>query len=270
MPTQYAPAAMQYAPAYAPVAMQYVPVAMPVAAQPRPMQAVPAPVPTVPNDGPQPIVFEGFVHTQPLLAERPTRFFNRVDASLTSLFAVPNGDPYGGMNARMHISPIFTIPVPLLFGNELFPNEVAAEYPFAQQPLNHPWNPDEQDVDEYLLGLYAFLVKSGMLRCEGHDLWCYPTGEWEAEDEPWAWAQDWARDTAPNLIRLNLARLTAFSGDDPEEQRVLMGLYEMWGLTDSPAEALNMSEDMVQATGIMLQLLADDGETYDFRPYEED
>lgn len=226
-------------------------------------------LPAVPDGDPQPIVFEGFVHTQPLLAERPSRFFDRVDDSLSSLFRVPDGDPYGGMDARKHISPIFTVPVPLLFGNELFPSEAASEYPLVHHPLNHPWDPDEQEADEYLLALFAFLTKDGMIRCEGHDLWCYPTGAWEADDEAWAWAQDWARDTGPNLVRLNLARLTAFSADDPNERALLMDLYDMWGLTD-PEEALNMSDDMVQATGIMLSLLADDDETYDFRPYEED
>lgn len=218
---------------------------------------------------PSPIVFEGFASPQPLLAERPTRFVNRMRDSVNALVHVPDGDGDGGTDARIHLSPIMTIPVPTLYGNELFPGRDAAAYPMLHWPDNHPWTPDGgQPYDEYLLGLYAFHTMSGMMHCEGGDLYSYPLdGPWEADDAPWNLAMSWAADVAPLLLRVNLARLTAFATLDWQSEGPLLGrLYALWGVEDTPEQVTALDGDAVMALEPLLRVVSD----LPYRPYEED
>ena len=109
----------------------------------------------------KPLLFPGFGSGRPLLLERPSRYIQRLSDTASKVYTVPDGDPYGGVENRILYSPVISLPVFLLQGNELFANHDVLKYPLLNPPLNHAW--DGSDISVYILTIIAAYTSAGIL-----------------------------------------------------------------------------------------------------------
>lgn len=78
--------------------------------------------------------FQGFSSGRPLLLEQPTKYVNRIVNSMKQIIAVPENDQYGGIEGRVYLSPIFTLPMALLQEGDKIGNETVNRYPYLHFP----------------------------------------------------------------------------------------------------------------------------------------
>lgn len=172
-----------------------------------------------------PIAFQGFASPQSLMIERPSRYVERIREATKSMILIPDGDPYGGLPARIISSPLLALPAPALFGNESFPSEDVLAYPLLHSPVNHP---PHAPVDEYVLTLTVLYTMGGVLYEDGRDVFAYRLEDpFEVGAEAWGMAEDWVRENEERLATLNLARLVRFSSL-PGEEQAATGLLDFW------------------------------------------
>lgn len=215
----------------------------------------------------EPLLFKGFSSGLPLLVERPSRYINRLRRAALNLYKVPDDDQYGGMDARILYSPVISLPVFLMQGNELYPNESTVQYPLLHYPVNHA--PDHiRDVSVYMLTLVALYSSMGLMReDEEGDLLCYGLSDpFTCDDDMWMAAEDWAKDTAPLLRDLNMARLLGFALNDRDNEiGPLSALYETWNekrSADTIMDAGKKAADLLQPEySVFLEA--------EFRPFQE-
>ena len=58
----------------------------------------------------KPLLFPGFGSGRPLLLERPSRYIQRLSDTASKVYAVPDEDPYGGVENRILYSPVIQPP----------------------------------------------------------------------------------------------------------------------------------------------------------------
>ena len=195
------------------------------------------PLPPEPEEQQQlkPLLFPGFGSGRPLLLERPSRYIQRLSDTASKVYAVPDGDPYGGVENRILYSPVISLPVFLLHGNERFANHDVLKYPLLNPPLNHAW--DGSDISVYMLTIIAAYTSAGILH-----------------------------EAAPLLKDLNTARLLGFALKNPnEETNALRALFESWDENRSSGE-------IIEAGKHAAKLLQDDYNVFvdvEFRPFQE-
>ena len=175
----------------------------------------------------KPLLFPGFGSGRPLLLERPSRYIQRLSDTASKVYTVPDGDPYGGVENRILYSPVISLPVFLLQGNELFANHDVLKYPLLNPPLNHAW--DGSDISVYMLTIIAAYTSAGILHEDvDGDVLAYDVEyPLSVADELWNAASDWASEAAPLLKDLNTARLLGFALKSPnEETDALRALFD--------------------------------------------
>lgn len=216
------------------------------------------------SDEPTPLMFSGFSSGRPLLIERPSLYLNRLHGSIGSLLIPPENDQNSGVDGRVLCSPIMSLPYPILYGDERFPDEDAASYPLLRAPANHPFNPDTDMLDTYALTAVLSLYAAGMLYDDGHDLLTYPIqNRYEIPDGIWETATDWVREYAQQLASLNLGRTFGFALRHPEQERdSLTTLFRVWDVTMTGDEII---ADATEAAN----RLAPDWPFDNFEPFKE-
>lgn len=214
----------------------------------------------------KPLLFPGFGSGRPLLLERPSRYIQRLSDTASKVYAVPDGDPYGGVENRILYSPVISLPVFLLHENELFANHDVLKYPLLNPPLNHAW--DGSDISVYMLTIIAAYTSAGILHEDvDGDVLAYDVEyPLSVADELWDAASDWASEAAPLLKDLNTARLLGFALKSPnEETDALRALFESWDENRSSGE-------IIEAGKHAANLLQDDYNVFvdvEFRPFQE-
>lgn len=216
-------------------------------------------------DEPAPLLFSGFSSGRPLLIERPSRYLSRIRGGVESLLILPPDDEQGGDDARTLCSPIVSLPYPILYGNEMFPDEDAAAYPLLRAPANHPFDPDTDSIDVYALTVSLSLYASGMMLDDGTDLLAYPLpSRYEIPDQTWDAAAAWADAHAQQLASLNLGRVFGFTLNHPDEERNwLTTLFRAWDVTIANGDEI--LADAYEAA----DKLAEDWPFDSFEPYKE-
>ena len=214
----------------------------------------------------EPVTFSGFGSPQPLLMERPSRYLRRLDAAAHSIFAVPDDDPYGGVDGRILYSPAVSLPFFLMRGNEVYASRDAASYPLLHAPRNRMPG-DDDDPTVYALTLVALYEASGvMLEREGDILAYGVDGEFDVQDDMWDACADWANDVAGPLADLNRARLLGYAlKDRVNEARPLSVLFDAWQVEQEPEEVIDAGKRAAEA-------LKDDYKVFlecDFDPWRE-
>lgn len=201
----------------------------------------------------EPLIFEGFASNHPLLLERPSRYVNRVKGAAVSLFTTPDNNP----DSRILYSPAIALPFFVLQGDETF-NADTIQYPLLHMPANHPYD-GNISIDLYALSLMVALSVGGYLYEPSRDelqAQGYAAGALLAygitdtnfmlPDELWNAAYGWAESNMKAIAALNMARLTAFSQNNPDEQRIAKTLFDSWGVDDNPAMLMADGKDAAQ------------------------
>ena len=102
---------------------------------------------------------------------------------------------------------------------------------------------------------------------EEGDLLCYGLSDpFTCDDDMWMAAEDWAKDTAPLLRDLNMARLLGFALNDRDNEiGPLSALYETWNekrSADTIMDAGKKAADLLQPEySVFLEA--------EFRPFQE-
>ena len=196
----------------------------------------------------KPLLFEGFGSGLPLLLEKPSSYINRLTLAARSMFKIPNGeDP----ETRVLFSPIVPFPFFILDGTEMFASEDALKYPLLHAPSNHMPD-DPATLDVYALTLYVMYSINGMI-AEDSDgsLFAYAVeGDFEVADDVWEASAEWAKDTAPILRELNLARLAGFASTLWNEERPYLEVLEdTWNI--KPEEWQELSDKAPQNADLL-------------------
>lgn len=177
--------------------------------------------------------FQGFSSGRPLLLERPTKYVNRIVNSMKQIIAIPENDQYGGVEGRVYLSPIFTLPVALLHEGDKIGNETVNRYPYLHFPTNHDWNADEISLDEYLLAIeYMFVIHDIAQESTEGDLLTYGVdGDYTMDDDAWKTACEWSKEISKPLSDLNRGRLLGFAINSKSEKEVdtVVNLFDLWG-----------------------------------------
>ena len=158
-----------------------------------------------------------------------------------------------------------SLPYPILYGNEMFPDEDTAAYPLLRAPVNHPFDPDTDAIDVYALTVSLSLYASGMMLDDGNDLLAYPLpSRYEIPDQTWDAAAAWADAHAQQLASLNLGRVFGFTLNHPDEERNwLTTLFRAWDVTIASGDEI--LADAYEAA----DKLAEDWPFDSFEPYKE-
>lgn len=190
----------------------------------------------------QPLQYEGFSSGVPLLVERPTRFVNRIKGAAESLIIPPtpddgNGDAFD----RMLLSPMISLPFPVLYGTESLTSEEVVGYPMLHQPDNRPWDPNgEVTLEQYALTMIVAFNVMNIMAETGHDLVAYsvPVDSFEVDGDLWDECADWARENGELLASLNIGRFLLFGSEDVEtEEPMWRNMVNMWNI-EGDAESI--------------------------------
>lgn len=208
--------------------------------------ATPVPPDTV-DDQPSPLLYSGFSSGKPLLIERPSRFLQRIRGGIESIVIPPDDDPYNGVDARTLCSPIMSLPYPILYGEEQFPNEDAAHYPLLYAPANHPYE-DGTPIDVYALTVMLAMTATDLIHEDGGDLLAYPCPEpYTIPDSVWEESRQWVDGNARQLAALNLGRALGFAMLDPDTERdSLTTLFRCWDVRMTGDEIIGDAQEAAE------------------------
>lgn len=207
----------------------------------------PTPVDTGVGGQPAPLLYTGFSSGKPLLIERPSRYLQRIRGGIASLVIPPADDPQGGIDARVLCSPIMSLPYPILYGDEQFPDEEATRYPLFHAPANHPYEPGEP-IDVYALTVVLCMTVTDLIHEDGGDLLAYPCPEpYTIPYSVWDEAAQWVRAHAPQLAALNLGRALGFAMLNPDAEReALTTLFRVWDVRMTGDEIIGDAQDAAE------------------------
>lgn len=189
------------------------------------------------------MAFQGFSSGRPLLLEKPTKYVNRIVNSMKQIIAIPENDQHGGVEGRVYLSPIFTLPVALLHEGDKIGNETVNRYPYLHFPSNHVWDADEISLDEYLLAIeYMFVIHDVAQEDTAGNLLTYGVdGDYTMDDDAWKTACEWSREISKPLSDLNRGRLLGFAINSQSEREVdtVADLFDLWGEEREPQQILS-------------------------------
>lgn len=205
------------------------------------------------------VSFQGFSSGEPLLLESPVAYYNRIVNSMRQILALPADDRYGGIEGRVLLSPLFSLPFALPREGDMIANETVNLYPFLHFPSTPEWDPEEMGLDEYLLAIEYMFVNNGVVwETEEGDLLTYGMGgSYEIFDDAWSCARDWVHEIKKPLARLNCARICLFAIRSRREDELEMAgrLLDAWRIKESPREliagASDAAEDMRELYGMV-------------------
>lgn len=212
------------------------------------------------------IRWRGFGSGLPLLIDPPADYVTRLTSAMGRLITVPPGSPHGTVADRTLLSPLMTLPYPVLYGDESLTRVESMAYPFLHQPQ---W---EQPTAGKPLGVYALthaiaLMLDGQLQEEpdGSLLAPYEPHGPDISRESWDLAVEWARDHALDLEMVNVMRITVSALRDPRHTQACVRLMDAWRepemefgeILDAGLEAAQaMAEDYRDVTGVSITPLS--------------
>lgn len=187
--------------------------------------------------------FQGFSSGKPLLLETPSTYVNRIVNSMSQIIVTPKDDQYGGVEGRVYLSPIFTLPAALLHEGDKIGDETVNRYPYLHFPTNHVWDADEMSLDEYLLAIeYLFVIHDIAQESTDGDLLTYGVdGDYTVDDDAWKTACEWSKTISEPLATLNKGRLLGFAINSQSENEIdtVVNLFDLWGEEREPQQILD-------------------------------
>lgn len=176
--------------------------------------------------------FQGFSNGRPLLLERPSGYVDRIVNSMRQIIAVPDGDEHGGIEGRVYLSPVFTLPFAIPCDGDMVVDGTVNLYPYLHFPTNHGWDADEMGLDEYLLAIeYMFVTFDIAQESSDGNLLTYGVDDgYTIDDDAWATACGWAKEISGPLSDLNRGRLLelALNSGSEKELDTVGRLFDLW------------------------------------------